>query len=330
MQGVLADMTCLQEDVTVYYSVQLFTIIGSTMQQYLLDSTVTLRRGCVDDIGAARYIRLTQNVPDGYVVSLQKDLQKLGFYTFSEIDGVFGERTGQALRALQHVIWREPQVGDQLSIETEFFEIAETGLLDFATRQAIARMLARNGYPVQSDNVLQSVPFFSQGDPQWAGRILGRNATIAQKGCAVTCVAMVLKYYQRLVDPGLLDAYLDAQNGYAGDNLRWARAAGYPGAAGARLCYRRMHDGDFSERIDRQLQLGRPTIARVDYGRDADGRYNHFVVIIGGQDGRLVMHDPATAKGNGYRDSNGENIVQRTTRKGGYKLVGLDWLEPRG
>jgi hypothetical protein len=37
------------------------------------------------------------------------------------------------------------------------------------------------------------------------------------------------------------------------------------------------------------------------------------------------MNDPATHRGNAYSDSGNENIIQKTTRKSGYTIVGVDY-----
>ena len=42
------------------------------MRNYL-GSPILLTRGSVDDDGDARYIRLSQNVPDGFVTELQEE-----------------------------------------------------------------------------------------------------------------------------------------------------------------------------------------------------------------------------------------------------------------
>jgi len=42
--------------------------------------SLDITKGCVDGHGDTRYIRLTQNVPDGYVFDLQSDLLQLDWY----------------------------------------------------------------------------------------------------------------------------------------------------------------------------------------------------------------------------------------------------------
>jgi hypothetical protein len=40
------------------------------------------------------------------------------------------------------------------------------------------------------------------------------------------------------------------------------------------------------------------------------------------------MNDPATRLGDGYASAGDENIIQKTQRKSGYRIVQLDWYDP--
>ncbi len=66
---------------------------------YLEDDEVVLSRGSIDSAGTKTYSK-SANVPDEYVVALQKDLSILGF-TPGSADGFFGNRTTDALKAFQ-------------------------------------------------------------------------------------------------------------------------------------------------------------------------------------------------------------------------------------
>jgi hypothetical protein len=76
-------------------------------------------------------------------------------------------------------------------------------------------------------------PFFSQRDPNWQNDPMidedGQNCgTIWEYGCAMTSIAMVLKYYGVDTDPGKLNAWLNENNGYAsGGYLYWDKPAEY-------------------------------------------------------------------------------------------------------
>lgn len=77
---------------------------GDSGMTYLEDTAADtdLSRGNVDNVGAARYRRKTQNTYDNYVSDLQKDLYTLGFTSVGEADGVFGKKTEVAVKSFQH------------------------------------------------------------------------------------------------------------------------------------------------------------------------------------------------------------------------------------
>ena len=138
-----------------------------------LDSDQVLRRGSVDDDGDARYSHLSQNVPDGFVFDLQTDLVKLGFTETGEPDGAFGRDTKSALQAFERAAGIEPN-----------------GVVEGATRNEL-RIWLREGHtrnsPPERESIAATpsegqqhliaprVTHYSQGNNQWAGRILGRD-----------------------------------------------------------------------------------------------------------------------------------------------------------
>jgi GH24 family phage-related lysozyme (muramidase) len=296
---------------------------------YLSDSDVVMERGSVDDSGAAAYDYLSQNVPDGYVVALQQDLVALGFGGGLKVDGAFGVNTLHAVRAFEHAAG-----------------LAADGLVDSSTRQAIALWL-KEGYtretPPGGDDdrvellpgglrmISPRVPHFSQGDRRWGQRVLGRSSSLSKEGCAITCIAMVLRFYGRDADPGSLDIFLDANNGYVGNSVKWGVADNFKQAGRQKLAYHRKtgSEAELTETLRQRIADNRPTLARVDYGIDRGIVYNHFVVAVGvTEDGDIVMNDPATRHGDGYEYPGPANIIQKTSRKQGYRIVQLDYYDP--
>ena len=78
---------------------------------------------------------------------------------------------------------------------------------------------------------MPDVPFFSQRNPNWKnddikdknGNICGNISNI---GCAMTCTAMLLKYYGKDTDPGRLNGWLNEHEGYVvGGYLYWEKPA---------------------------------------------------------------------------------------------------------
>ncbi len=294
---------------------------------YLSDSGTELERGSVDDNGGAKYIHLNQNVPDGYVVALQRDLVALG-YTETVADGAFGINTRTTLMAFQAAA-----------------KVAVSGIVDAHTKDAIIFWLkegySRTHLPENDAHKLESqpgvkqmifppVPHFSQGDPRWGNKILGRSASISKQGCAIASIAMILRFYGRNVNPGLLDDYLDINGGYNGNSVIWGIAGQCEEPSGNKLSYHRKtgNNQKLIKIIKARIQQNLPTMARVDYGTDSNLTYNHFVVCVGlSDDGSIIMNDPATRYGDGYKDPGDDNIIQKTTRKNSYKIVGVDYYE---
>ncbi|WP_054033126.1 C39 family peptidase [Desulfatitalea tepidiphila] len=294
-----------------------------------LDSDLDLTKGCVDDQGDSRYLRLTQNVPDGYVFDLQSDLLALGFDEAGEADGAFGEMTRDAVMRFQKLAG-----------------FTASGVVDRTTKDEI-RLWKEHGHtkknppndekpeaPAETAGTLfisPRVPHYSQGDPRWAQRILGKQSSIARQGCAITCIAMVLRSYGRHVTPESLDEFLDRENGYSGDSVVWHIAGQCGQTARNKLKYsnKQGKENTLHAHLAKRVQQNRPTLVRVDYLVDPDIRYNHFVVCVGmTPQGEFIMNDPATRLGDGYISGGDENIIQKTPRKSGYRIVQLDWYDP--
>lgn len=130
------------------------------------------------------------------------------------------------------------------------------------------------------------VPQFFQGDPQWAGDPLGpTTGTLGAEGCAVASAAMVLASYGADVDPGRLNKFVHAIDGFTPQGwLYWEAAADYPPAL-ARHVYE--DDASFAL-IDRNLLAGNPVIVRVRYPNNI----THFVVVVGKRGFDYLVRDP--------------------------------------
>jgi hypothetical protein len=298
------------------------------LKEYL-GSDQDLLINSVDDYGDAKYVRLEQNVPDGYVYDLQTDLRTLGFVDVGNPDGAFGEKTRKAVKQFQRKA-----------------KLPVSGVVDHMTKNEVRTWLShgytKNGPPPSeaptaptTENgvtlISPRVPHFSQGDSRWAARTLGSRSTIQRKGCAITSVAMILKFFGRNVTPGTLDEFLDREGGYDGNSVKWLVAGKCGQTPSNKLKYARNSQSPetlkslLAERVNRNL----PTMVRVDYASDPGIIYNHFVVCVGVTDqNEFVMNDPATRQGDAYANYCDDNIIERTTRKGGYSVVQLDWYEP--
>ncbi len=136
-----------------------------------------------------------------------------------------------------------------------------------------------------------SVPYFAQNSGWWAwigindaNRPAGAPPSyMYYLGCKVTSLAMIMKYYERNVDPGIIaqDArYFGVWGDW--DLLSWG---GVQSASGLAI------DKTYSyAKGDRWAHAGRPFIVS---GRILGGNYDHSVVITGiDASGRWIMNDP--------------------------------------
>lgn len=130
------------------------------------------------------------------------------------------------------------------------------------------------------------VPQFFQGDERWRNDLLGpTDGTLGAEGCAVASAAMVLASYGADVDPGRLNHFVDAIDGFTPEGwLYWEAAAEYPPGVA-----RHIYEDDASYRlIDENLLKGNPVIVRVRY----PSGITHFVVIVGKRGFDYLIRDP--------------------------------------
>jgi len=118
-----------------------------------------------------------------------------------------------------------------------------------------------------------SIAVMGQQDAAWAGGPLGTSATesIGSAGCAITAVAMMLRYYGLNTDPGAFNVWLTANGGYAYDDmLIWDAVTRY---SGGRVAFSGWLDPDLGT-IQAELDAGRPVVAEVSLGGN-----QHFVLL---------------------------------------------------
>lgn len=132
-----------------------------------------------------------------------------------------------------------------------------------------------------------SVPVMGQHDGAWGGAPLGSSATdtVATSGCAITSVAMMLRYYGINTDPGALNSWLIATNGYANnDQLLWDWITAY---TGGHVAFSGWLGADLNV-IHNELDSGRPVVAEVSLGGN-----QHFILLTGySTEGGLTANDP--------------------------------------
>ena len=126
--------------------------------------------------------------------------------------------------------------------------------------------------------------FYSQRDSRWSSNHLGTSTTdtIGNSGCALTSVAMLLKWESGSSsdpNPGQLNTWLTANSGYTnGDWIVWSVAAAYGGSMGLTWIGSTSGVDEWSQ-IDSELAAGRKPIVVVDGIISTPALDSHYVVV---------------------------------------------------
>jgi uncharacterized protein YvpB len=133
-----------------------------------------------------------------------------------------------------------------------------------------------------------NVPSFRQVWEPWVNQYVGfSQMNFEMGGCAMTSLAMVLKYYGADTDPGRLNDWLKENGGIAwGASIIWSKAA----EIGNGIYFdgvRNFNGSADLQYIRTQIDQGYPVIARMGYkGTD------HYVVICGYSGETFYINDP--------------------------------------
>lgn len=129
------------------------------------------------------------------------------------------------------------------------------------------------------------VEHFLQNDLRWAEETLGSSQySLAEQGCTITDVAMVLEYLGEDLTPSLLNEVLKSKEAYtASGNLLWYKLEEiYP----VEYSFKRV----FSARtLEKDLKNGILPIVRVKYGENA---LEHWVLVVGADGNDFLVMDP--------------------------------------
>jgi Peptidase_C39 like family len=166
---------------------------------------------------------------------------------------------------------------------------------------AISVAAALGGTVMVSADSAMDIPVLAQRDPAWGGARLGASPTdsIASAGCAMTAITMLLRYYGIDTNPGVFNAWLTPNGGYAfWDNLVWDAVSRY---SGGRVAFSGWLGADLTV-IKAQLDAAQPVVAEVRlYGNQ------HFVLITGyTTEGGLRIDDPWFGDSVRFRDRYGD------------------------
>jgi len=118
--------------------------------------------------------------------------------------------------------------------------------------------------------------------------------TIGQIGCAMTCTAMLLKYYGVSTDPGVLNAWLSTHGGYTSSgDIVWAKPAEY---SNGKMQFDSMGgnivDNDNWGVLNDELSNGYPVIVQVDAYPSTPALDSHWVLVTGRDGSQYYINDP--------------------------------------
>lgn len=176
--------------------------------------------------------------------------------------------------------------------------------------------------------------------------------TFARTACHLVAWTTAMRYYGYDYDPARFRDVLDRsegwQTGYSGSKVHPKGSALAALAKGKKLVKMRgqadhgKHDAAALAAVRQHFcvdRRGEPMVGNVDYESDDDDRGNHFVTIIGFQDGEPIVLDPGSADTSESRVS-GTKLPSNATVKSGvllsdvrrpkqghYYLTGLEYVE---
>jgi Peptidase C39 family len=160
--------------------------------------------------------------------------------------------------------------------------------LGFAIYVGSAFYIKNVGIELETDEVFdysEDVEYFLQSDSRWGDARLGNSdSTLAQMGCTISDVAMVLSYLGFETDPGALNEELTQNEAYTENGyLLWYKLEEmYP----VEYEFRRVFS---SGTIEKDLREGDLPILRVKYG---EGGFEHWVLVVGADGSDFLVTDP--------------------------------------
>jgi hypothetical protein len=127
--------------------------------------------------------------------------------------------------------------------------------------------------------------YYNQRDSQWSNHAIGSSSqSIANVGCLVTSVAMVLTHYGKSATPADVASVLEAF--VPGTAYMYFQ----PWSVKGGTVYR-TRIGISTGNIDGQLSNGHPVVVGIGYGP------SHFIVLKSGSNGNYIMNDPFLENG---------------------------------
>jgi len=174
-----------------------------------------------------------------------------------------------------NITWNEPEeirFYDNTTFPAKVYALhVETGYI---------QLISESPPPMQGEWRLErqpsNVPYYNQCNSTWGGNLIGQpghcSETICSVGCALTSVAMVLRYLGDNVDPGSLNAWLRNHGGYSGCLIYWSVPANHD----QNIQYVTSFYTTDKTRVRQELDAGYPVIVGVNV---VNGNPRHYVVV---------------------------------------------------
>ena len=143
----------------------------------------------------------------------------------------------------------------------------------------------------QDGSQILSVTHSFQCDSVWANDVLGDSKTICDTGSLVSCLAMMMGTRDASVNAGSLNAWLQSNGGYIGNNVFLNAIESHPSAA---FTYNSTDTYDLDV-FKSQIDIGVAVPVQVQTG-------SHFVVVFGYENNGItaedfMYYDPADGTG---------------------------------
>ncbi len=131
----------------------------------------------------------------------------------------------------------------------------------------------------------REIEYFLQNDSNWANQKLGdSDSTLAEQGCTIADVAMVLSYLGNEITPAILNEKLMQNKAYTENgNLLWYKLEEiYP----VKYKFKRVFSAGT---LESDLKDGILPIMRVKYGKNG---LEHWVLVVGADGKDFLIMDP--------------------------------------
>ncbi len=209
-----------------------------------------------------------------------------------EINNLFQEQKEKNSELQDNIDQKEALISQTRGEESRYQQLlakVEQQKAELLNIDELGVNLSANDYEKPSSKYYASTTwYYSQWDSRWGDKIIAGDAKVKQYGCALTSVAMILKYYGLNVTPkSVLTKASFTNSALIFWPLNWDNIYLIGGINGYN--HHVLNSSDW-RKIDDYLKNNRPIIVYIAKSNSNGG---HYVVIhTKTNDGKYVVHDP--------------------------------------